>query len=158
MPSAAAKFWRSNPPPPAWKPDAGAVSHGGRLKGRCLAIDCVYSAARRFLSVGAAGAFLAFTAPGQDGYPTTDYENDQEGQAGSPSQVASGRPFIHLLIPSRRPRWGSCLCHDYSVLSFRKNTPFFKKSRCIQFCGSGRRNHRIRVHHRSHDQLATLLL
>jgi len=27
--------------------------------------------------------------------------------------VAPGSPFVHLLIPSRRPRWGSCWTDGY---------------------------------------------
>src|ERR1700726_2637031 len=29
--------------------------------------------------------------------------------------VAPGRPFVHLFIPSRRPRWESCRLLNYSV-------------------------------------------
>jgi len=43
-------------------------------------------------------------------HPTLSYLLDLERVILLPSlAVAPGSPFIHLLIPSRRPRWGSCL-------------------------------------------------
>jgi hypothetical protein len=43
-------------------------------------------------------------------HPTLSYLLDLERVILLPSlAVAPGSPFVHLLIPSRRPRWGSCL-------------------------------------------------
>ena len=41
-------------------------------------------------------------------HPTLTTLKDLKGAKVAPSlAVAPGRPFVHLLIPSRRPRWES---------------------------------------------------